>query len=143
MAKPTISGRVPHDLKEEFDEYADRHEITKSVAQRRLIRAGLDAETDAGQEQSGGAGGMLERLASPRVVTHAAAFLLVTALSWGMVVLLPTAGTATVVLLAATGGVTLLLAALTMLAAALAQIALNRPLTGLLRTAPDGRGVDE
>jgi predicted transcriptional regulator len=132
MSKPLISVRVPNDLKEEFDEYADQRGISKSVAMRRLLWAGLEAKTESEEEQSGGAGGMLERIASLRTVTHAAAFLLVTALSWGMVVLLPTAGTATVVLLAATGGVTLLLAALTMLAAALAQIALNRPLTGLL-----------
>jgi hypothetical protein len=132
MAKPTISGRVPHDMKEEFDEYAERHEITKSVAHRRLIRAGLDAETDADQdEQSGGAGGMLERLASLRTVAHAVAFMILTALSWGMLALLPAAGTATVALLAATSGVTLLMALLALYAAVFAQQALNRPLTGL------------
>jgi len=131
MSKPLISVRVPNDLKEEFDDYADQRGISNSVAMRRLLWAGLEAKTDADQEQSGGAGGMLERIASLRTVAHGVAFLAVAVLSLGMVALLPDAGTATVVLLAAAGGVTLLLALLTMWAAALAQIALDRPLAGL------------
>ena len=75
---------------------------------------------------------MLERIASLRTVTHAVAFLAVALLPLGMIGLLPVAGNLLQVgVLLVVGGVPLLLALLTMWAWILAQIALNRPLTGL------------
>lgn len=44
MAKPTISGRVPQTLKDEFDEYAEERGLSASDAQRELLRTGLERE---------------------------------------------------------------------------------------------------
>jgi len=43
MAKPTISGRVPQPLKDEFEEYREERDLSMTDAQRQLLRAGLDA----------------------------------------------------------------------------------------------------
>jgi len=54
MPKPSISGRVPQTLKDDFDEYCEENELSITDAQRELLRAGLAAkkydEQDAADE---------------------------------------------------------------------------------------------
>jgi hypothetical protein len=49
MAKPQIAFRVPPDIKEQFDEYADSRGLNKSDAGRRLLERGLQAEDDSSE----------------------------------------------------------------------------------------------
>lgn len=44
MVKPQIGGRVPQDLKDEFDEFAEENSLSHSDALRRLLRRGLEVE---------------------------------------------------------------------------------------------------
>lgn len=57
MPKPTISGRVPQTLKDDFDEYCDENEISITDGQRELLRAGLEAEKheDSADNEADGA----------------------------------------------------------------------------------------
>jgi hypothetical protein len=50
MPKPVISGRVPERLKEDFDDYKERHDLSVTEAQRELIRSGLDAKAGGEEE---------------------------------------------------------------------------------------------
>jgi hypothetical protein len=50
MPKPTITGRVPQPLKDEFDEYKEDRNLSMSDAQRELLRAGLDAKAGSSDE---------------------------------------------------------------------------------------------
>jgi len=44
MARTQIATRVTPDLRDEIEEYADEHKITKAEAMRRLLSSGLDVE---------------------------------------------------------------------------------------------------
>jgi hypothetical protein len=44
MVKPQVGGRVPQDLKDEFDEFAEENSLSHSDALRRLLRRGLEVE---------------------------------------------------------------------------------------------------
>lgn len=52
MTKPTIGGRVPQDLADQFEEFREEHDLSKTDALRRLLRTSLEdqpAETDGGE----------------------------------------------------------------------------------------------
>lgn len=42
----TLSTKVPADLREQVTDFADRHDLSISNGTRRLLRAGLEAETE-------------------------------------------------------------------------------------------------
>jgi hypothetical protein len=44
MARTQIATRVTPDLRDEIEEYANKHKITKAEAMRRLLSSGLDVE---------------------------------------------------------------------------------------------------
>jgi hypothetical protein len=44
MARTQIATRVTPDLRDEINEFADEHKITKAEAMRRLLSSGLDVE---------------------------------------------------------------------------------------------------
>ena len=44
----TVSTKVPKQLEEQIDAYAEEIEETRSVAMRKLLREGLDAENQEG-----------------------------------------------------------------------------------------------
>lgn len=52
MGKPTIHLRVPENLRDEIEEYEDRHDIdSTSEAARRVLRRGLDDPPNAPGER--------------------------------------------------------------------------------------------
>lgn len=51
MSKPSISGRVPQPLKDDFDEYREKNELSISDAQRELLRKGIEDGSDSPREQ--------------------------------------------------------------------------------------------
>jgi len=131
MAKEPITTRLDTDTKTEVDNYADDHDIGQTEATRRLIRAGLAAEGHPVATADGGAEpGPLERLATQRTTTLG---VLLFGLSIIPLLAATTAGTTTTALLAV--GVALIpmgLGAATIWTAALAQLALARPLRALV-----------
>lgn len=114
MVKPTIGGRVPQDLKEEFDEFAEEHDLSQTDALRRLLRAGLEAENEPDRPAAGGGGqGFVERLASIKTIGVALALQIVALGLWTSAALLPGGAFVEALILVLAGTVALTLATLT------------------------------
>jgi uncharacterized protein involved in cysteine biosynthesis len=45
-AKPQVGGRIPHDVHDDFEEYREELELSKSDALRRIVEAGLEEKQD-------------------------------------------------------------------------------------------------
>jgi len=133
MAKEPLTTRLDADTKQEVENYADEHEIGQTEASRRLIRAGLAAEGHPVATADGGKKGPLERLASVRTLLASAALLALSILPMvGAYVAATTGADMAAFGLLGLTTVLMLLAVATTWAAALAQLALARPLRGLL-----------
>lgn len=132
--KPLLQARVEHTTKDAVDNYADENDLSQSEAVRRLIHHGL---ADEGYNAAGDRN-WLERLASTGTMTIAAVVgLLAVGLS-GLAALLADASLAAAVVALVGGFILLVSMAVITTAAALAQLALARPLRGLLPFAKDG-----
>lgn len=140
--KPKIQTRVERDTKDAIDRYVEGNEsVSQSEAVRHLIRAGL-AEKGYPVAVTDGAGGgsvrylpdtLLERIGSPRTIGIATVIMLTSGLTMLLAGRLATTGDTT--LAAGTLILTTVLmttATLLVCLAALAQIALARPLRGLV-----------
>ncbi len=133
MAKEPITTRLDADTKTEVENYADEHEIGQTEATRRLIRAGLASEGHPVATTDGGQDGPLERLAAPRTV-------LIGTVLFGLAVLpilgaqqAATAGAINVALgLVVVTNILMMLGITVIAVAALAQLALARPLRALV-----------
>lgn len=133
MAKEPLTTRLDADTKREVENYAEEHEIGQTEASRRLIRAGLAAEGHPVATTDGGEAGPLERIASTKTVV-------IGTVLFGLSILpilgageAATAGADTLAFgLLGLTTVLMILATATIWAAALAQLALARPLRGLL-----------
>jgi hypothetical protein len=141
--KPLVSTRVEHDTKDAIDAYTDSldDDISDSEATRHLLRAGL---AEKGYPVAAADGGRvrtiedttLEKLGSRDTVLLATLGLGVTLLCFLSAHFLATTGDTLFALLVAVLGVfTLLLATGIILAAALAQLMLARPLRSLVLAA--------
>ncbi len=129
--KPKIQCRIERDTDESIRAYRDEldDDISQSEAVRHLLRAGLAAKGHPVAATDGG-NGPLERIAARRTTTLGA---LLFGLSIIPLLAATTAGTTTTALLAV--GVALIpmgLGAATIWTAALAQLALARPLRALV-----------
>lgn len=124
--KPKIQTRVERDTKEAIDAYvAENEDLSQAEAIRHLIRAGLAQKGHPVAAADGGS--PLERLASPKtVLLGVALMLLATATLGGALV------TSLTLPLAIVGTGIVILGLLTLWTALLAQIALAKPLKGLL-----------
>jgi len=132
MAKEPITTRLDTDTKQEVQDYADDRDIGQTEATRRLIRAGLAAEGYPVATTDGGDPGPLERLADRRTAATGALLLALSLIPLWTAATAATAGTTTGALLAL--GLTAIpmgLGVVTIAAAALAQLALDRPLRAL------------
>lgn len=130
--KPKIQCRIERDTDESIRAYRDEldDDISQSEAVRHLLRAGLAAKGHPVAATDGGDPGPLERLANQRT---AATGTLLLALSLIPLWAAATASTTTAALLGL--GLTAIpmgLGLLTITAAALAQLALARPLRALV-----------
>ncbi|WP_340102280.1 hypothetical protein [Salinibaculum salinum] len=140
MGKEPLTTRLDADTKQEVENYAEDRDIGQTEATRRLIRSGLAAEGHAVTTADGGpeTKTLLERLASPLTVGIGAALL---AFALGLMTaagLLASNGTLTAAVVAL--GLSTVVAALAtgiIGTAALAQMALERPLRGLLPLAKE------
>lgn len=127
--KPLVQARVEESRKEAINNYADAEDISQSEAIRRLIDSGLAAE---GYDASGSRG-LLERIASRTTVTLSTVLLALgtTFLLGGY--LLVQQNLIYGALVALLFGYGLIIGATIALGAAtVAQIALSRPLRGLI-----------
>jgi len=130
MGKQRVQTRVEPDTKNRIDEYAEDRDIGDAEALRRLIRSGLANEGHPVTAADGGS--PLERLASPKtVLLGVGLMLLATAALGGALV------TSFTLPLAIVGTVIVTLGVLTIWTATLAQIALAKPLKGLLGLSPE------
>jgi len=136
MGKEPLTTRLDADTKQEVENYAEDRDIGQTEAARRLIRSGLAAEghpvttTDGSGPETNT---LLERLAAPLTVGIGAALLAFAAGLMTAAGLLAANGSLAVALVAlGLSTVFMLLAAGTVVTAALAQIALARPLRGLV-----------
>ena len=134
MANEMFQARLPDDFAKEVHEYREKNHMSKSEAVRHLIRAGLEAETSEDDTDStGGTYTPLERLATRWTVAFGGAVLMLGALLLMAAYILAVAnstalafvvaGLSSGVIAAGTGFIVI---------AALAQLALARPLRGLL-----------
>jgi hypothetical protein len=135
MGKTRVQTRVEPDTKSQIDDYAEDRDIGDAEALRRLIRSGLAAEGHAVTTADGGpeTNTLLERLAAPLTVGIGAALLAFAAGLMTAAGLLAANGSLAVALVAlGLSTVFMILAAGTVVTAALAQLALARPLRGLV-----------
>jgi hypothetical protein len=119
-----IGTRVSPGTYRQFEDYRDDHGLTNAEAMRNLVQTGLTAEGYSSSTST------LERIAAPRTVALAAVLFLA-----GLAGIVAAALTTTGLLYAlavATSGVAILTATLTTTAAMIAQMALARPLRGLV-----------
>jgi hypothetical protein len=128
MGKDPLTTRLDADTKQVVENYAEDRDIGQTEAARRLIRSGLAAE---GYSAADG-GSPLERLGSLKTVLFSTGLSVLAMLAF--IGALVTSFTLPLVLV---GTAFLFSAMLTILTAVLAQIALARPLKGLL-----GRGSE-
>lgn len=124
--KPLIQARVEHHTSEGVEDYADDQDLSRSEALRRLLHIGLAAEGYS----SDGTRSWLERIAAPRTVTLAL-LLMLAGLTGTALAAVATTGVLYALSLTISA-VAMAAATLTATAAMLAQMALARPLRGLV-----------
>jgi len=73
MAKSQVNARVPGDLDEELDQYADQRDISDAEAARQLLRRGVEEWRDDGDVQREPPGETLTRQATTISVVLAVA----------------------------------------------------------------------
>lgn len=138
MGQRHIQTRVPDTLAERIDSFQESEGyMNDAEAIRHLLRAGLDAETedreDTQDDDSDGTRTLIERLASPGMIQIGTILILTSTVAMLVTTRLLTAGYATLgILTAGTAALLLVLATLTIWAAAIAQIVLARPLRDLV-----------
>lgn len=139
MGKSRVQTRVEPDTKHQIDEYAEDRDIGDAEALRRLIRAGLAAEGHPVTAADGGTKPLLERLAAPRTVGIGALIGLLGVGFMSLAGLFVNSGDLMVALGLFTAGTALtVVTAAVVVTATLAQLALARPLRGLLGLNTDG-----
>jgi len=127
--KPLIQARVEPDTKSALEDYAESEDLSQSEALRDLLNKALASE---GYDAKGSRS-LLERLASVKMVLGGAFLFFLSALLWVPVYFFGQNGDYIAALMIV--GVLMLLAisgALAISVAALAQLALARPLRGLV-----------
>lgn len=117
----TISAKVPEELADEIEAERDEGE-SRSACINRLLRDGLDDTTTATEH--------LQRIAAPRTILYAVALFVVGLV--GVLVAPITTTTTGYALTLVASGTAILTAAFATTAAMLAQLALARPLRGLV-----------
>lgn len=131
MGKSRVQTRVEPDTQEKIDEYAEERNVGDAEALRRLIRTGLAAEGHPVTAADGGT--PLERIASPNTIFLSMLGVMVTALCYISAWYLANTGDAMLAVgVLGLGAFTLVMSAAISVAAALAQLALARPLRGLV-----------
>lgn len=139
MGKSRVQTRVEPDTKHQIDVYREEAGVGDAEALRRLIRAGLAAEGHPVTTTDGGPRSLLERIAAPFTIHIAAILGVLSVTTVTLAASLLNSGSVTVALGLLTIGVLLAAAmAVTTTAAALAQLALARPLRGLVVGTKDG-----
>lgn len=144
MGNELFQARVDDDFATEVHEYRDENHMSKSETVRKALRelvqedntqdtmgeAVAEAEADArGPDTST----LLERLAAPSMVLNGLGLVVLTLVSWGLTSLYLEAGrTALALLTFGIGGASLLSGTTIVVVAALAQLALAKPLSGLV-----------
>lgn len=138
MGKSRVQTRVEPDTKHQIDAYAEEAGVGDAEALRRLIRTGLAAEGHPVTATDGGTKPLLERIAAPFTVWIAASLGVLSVGSVTFATSLLNSGSVTLALGLLTVGVILAAAmAVAATAAALAQLALARPLRGLVLPAEE------
>lgn len=126
--KPKIQTRVEHDTKDALDAYVEDHpEVSQSEAVRHVIRAGLASKGYPVAMTDGGT--PLERIASERTLGYGLILELGSLILW--IAALYTTGQLQLALFFG-GCIFLVFAATIVAAAAIAQVALARPLRYLV-----------
>lgn len=135
MSKPQINTRVEKDVAQQIEAFAEENDISKADAARRFLLTGMGqlGELPDSAPDTGGGGGWLETVASRFTMNTATVCLFATVFSWlAAASLLGSGGLLLPVLAWSVGFAFLVVGALLTFAAALASVAINQPLRGLL-----------
>lgn len=128
--KPLAQARVEPETESALLDYADQRDLTKSEAIRRLLKNALAAEG----YNFAGSRSLLERIASLKVFYSGLALFLISALLWVPVTLAVRSGDyAGALLILGVLGLFALASVFTLSITIFAQLALARPLRGLVR----------
>lgn len=127
--KPLLQSRVEHATKEAVEDYAENNDLSQSEAVRRLIQSGLAQE---GYNVEGSRS-WLERIASVRTILSGTSLLVISAIIYTASYASATSGfTTAAVIMIVLGTATLVVSLVLTTSAALAQLALARPLRRLV-----------
>jgi Arc/MetJ-type ribon-helix-helix transcriptional regulator len=128
--KQILSAQFPSSEVEQIEEYREKHGYNKSEALKKLVRRGLESEMD---EKESNTATFLERLGSTRTVLIGSLLMMISGLFLFVGYQLAIINYSTIAFgIILISFILLILAILTVWAAALAQIALARPLRQLV-----------
>lgn len=132
--KPKIQTRVERDTKDAIDAFNEDHaDLSQSEAVRHLIRAGLAEKGYPVAAADGGDRDLLETIAAPRTIGVGTAFMLLGGVFMLLGAWFAQGGMMWPALISVLlMGISMTLAAIITTLAALAQLALARPLKGLV-----------